>query len=251
MNPPAGAIDAIDILPLVSEDDNAEARVGDVLVVRGWAHQSGATPMFSLLIDDRSEHPIERGVPRPDVAAALDDSSAVESGFTVSVPTVDLKDGEHVVTIVVSAGGRRQEIARAQLRLSAPVGLANLPAAQGFLDSWTDEEGHSEPILGDSVRIPRRKVIRIDGWAADTVGDSAALAAFALIGDHVVEAAYGFERLDVAREFGEHHAYCGFSASFPGRYASPEGTPLRMVLLAADGSTLRPSQPEVTLVGYD
>jgi hypothetical protein len=252
MRPATGSIDAIEFLPL--DDDPAAAaapQVGDVLVVRGWAHQPGAAPVFSIVLDEASEHPITAGLSRPDVAASLDDPKAADSGFSASVPTVDLADGEHAIAIVASADGARQEVARARFHLSAAVPLANLEKGSGCIDTWTDEDGRTEPITGASLRIPRNQVIRIDGWVADTVTQSPAVAAFALIGDHVVQVAYGFERMDVARELGEHHAYSGFSASFPGTYAAPGGTPLRLVLLASDGATLRAGEPAITLVGYD
>jgi hypothetical protein len=250
MRPATGSIDSIDFLPLDDDVDASPGQVGDVLVVRGWAHQPGATPVFSIVVDDASEHPIEAGIHRADVAASLDDPRAADSGFAASVPTIDLADGEHGLAIVASDGGTRREVARARFRLSAAVPLAHLERGRGWIDNWTDEEGRSEPILGDSVRVPRDQVIRLDGWVADTVAQSPALAAFALIGEHVVQVAYGFERPDVASELGEHHAYSGFSAAFPGSYASPDGTPVRLVLLAGDGSTLRAGEPTITLIGY-
>jgi hypothetical protein len=251
MRPATGSIDAIEFLPLDDDGDPAAPQVGDVLVVRGWAHQPGAAPVFSIVVDETSEHPITAGISRPDVAASLDDPKAVESGFSATVPTVDLADGEHALAIVASSDGARQAVAHARFALSAAVPLANLEKGQGCIDSWTGEEGRTELIRSTPLRVPRNQVIRIDGWAADTVAQSAAVAAFALIGEHVVQAAYGFERPDVARELGEHHEYCGFSASFPGRYASPSGTTLRIVLLAADGVTLRAAEPAITLVGDD
>ena len=249
MRPATGSIDAIEFLTL--DDDAAQPQVGDVLVVRGWAHQPGAAPVFSIVVDEASEHPITAGISRPDVAAALDDPKAADSGFSASVPTVDLTDGEHVIAIVASRDGTRQEVARARFQLSAAIPLAHLEMGSGCIDSWTDEDGSTELISGTRVRVPRNQVVRIDGWVADTVSQSPAVAAFALIGEHVVQAAYGFERVDVARELGEHHAYSGFSASFPGGYAGSEGTPVRLVLLAGDGTTLRATEPAFTLVGYD
>jgi hypothetical protein len=251
VRPPSASIDAIEILPLDGGDDAPNAHVGDVLVVRGWAHQPGASTAFSLLIDGAAEHAIETGIPRLDVAAALDDPRAAGAGFSVSVPTVDLADGDHTVAVVVAGATPRHEIASARVRLEAPVPLANLPLGRGCIDAWTDEDGVGHPIAGTSVRVPRNHVVRIDGWIADTVGQMPAIGAFALVGDHVVELAYGFERQDVARELGEHHAYCGFSGSFPGEYAARGGTAIRLVLLASDGSTLRAAEPAVTLVGED
>jgi hypothetical protein len=249
MRPAAGSIDSIDFLPLAG--DATPGQVGDVLVVSGWAHQPGATPDFSLVVDETSEHAITSGIHRADVASALDDPSAVDSGFAASVSTIDLAEGDHAIAIVASAGGTRTEIARARFRLSAAEPLGHTERSRGWIDSWTDEDGRSEQIVGPSVRVPRHQVIRIDGWVADTIAESPAIAGFALIGDHVVQLAYGFERMDVARELGEGHAYCGFSASFPGGYASPEGTPVRLILLAGDGTTLRAGEPTIALIGYD
>jgi len=248
MRPATGSIDAIEFLPLDEDAERAAGQVGDVLVVRGWAHQPGAAPVFTVVVDDTSEHPITAGLSRPDVAASLDDPNALESGFSATVPTVDLADGEHALAIVASADGARHAVAHARFALSPAVPLADLEKGRGCIDTWTDEEGRTEPIRSTPVRVPRDQVVRIDGWAADTVGQTAAVAAFALIGEHVVQVAYGFERPDVARELGEHHGYCGFSASFPGRYASPGGTPVRLVLLAGDGVTLRAAEPTITLV---
>jgi len=251
VRPPSASIDAIDILTLEVGDDPANPHVGDVLVVRGWAHQPGASTQFSLLIDGATEHTIETGIARLDVAAALDDPRAGDAGFSVSVPTVDLDDGDHTVAVVVAGATPRHEIARAHVRLSAAVPLANLPLGRGCIDGWTDENGSFHAIGGTPVPVPRSQVVRIDGWIADTVGESPAIGAFALVGDHVVELAYGFERPDVGRELGEHHAYCGFSASFPGSYVTPGGTPIRLVLLASDGATLRAAGPAITLIGID
>jgi hypothetical protein len=250
MRPPTGSIDAIEFLSLDDSGEDSRAHVGDVLVVRGWAHQPGATPVFSVLLDETAEHPITSGLARPDVAAALGDPKAVDAGFSACVPTIDLADGEHAIAIVASSDGPRQEVARARFALSAPVPLGNLERGRGSIDTWTDEEGRAEPIRGATARVPRDQVVRIDGWVADTVAQMPALGAFALIGDHVVQVAYGFERPDVARELGEHHAYSGFSASFPGAYAAAEGTAVRLVLLASDGTTLRAGEPAITLVGY-
>jgi hypothetical protein len=251
LRPPSASIDAIDILTLEDGDDRANPHTGDVLVIRGWAHQPGATPVFSVVVDQTAEHPLEVGINRPDVAASLNDPKAADSGFSASVPTFGLADGEHAIAIVASANGTRQEVARARFQLSAAVSLANLEQGRGCIDSWTDEEGRSELIRGTPVRVPRNQVVRLDGWIADTVAQSPAIAAFALIGEHVVQVAYGFERLDVASELGEHHAYSGFSAAFPGHYASRDGTPVRLVMLAFDGTTLRAGEPTITLVGYD
>ena len=251
MRPATGSIDAIEFLTLDDDAGAAPAQVGDVLVVRGWAHQPGATPVFTIVVDDTTEHAITGGISRPDVAASLDDPKAVDSGFSAAVPTIDLADGEHAIAIVASSDGARQAVAHARFELSPPVPLSNLEKASGCIDSWTDEEGRSEPIRSTQVRVPRNQVVRIDGWVADTVAQTPAVAAFALIGEHVVQVAYGFERLDVARELGEHHGYSGFSASFPGRYAGPGGTPVRLVLLSADGVTLRAAEMTITLVGYD
>ena len=251
MRPATGSIDAIEFLPLDDDAGATPAQVGDVLVVRGWAHQPGAAPVFTIVVDDTSEHPITAGISRPDVAASLDDPKAVDSGFSAAVPTVDLADGEHALAIVATSDGARQAVAHARFALSPAVPLANLEKASGCIDSWTDEDGRVELIRSSPVRVPRNQVVRLDGWAADTVAQSPAIAAFALIGEHVVQVAYGFERMDVAAELGEHHAYCGFSASFPGRYASSNGTPVRLVLLAGDGVTLRAAEPTITLAGYD
>ena len=251
MRPASGSIDSIEFLTLEDGGGSSPPQLGDVLVLKGWAHQPGATPVFSVLVDDSIEHPLTPGMTRPDVAAALDDPKAIDSGFAATVPTQDLGDGEHAVAIVAASEGARVEVARARFRLSAAVPLLNAEKARGWIDSWTDEDGRCEPIHGTSVRIPRNQVVRIDGWVADTVGESAAIASFALFGEHVVQAAYGFERRDVARELGEHHQYSGFSASFPGRYASREGTAVRLVILASDGTTLRVAEPTITFVGYD
>jgi hypothetical protein len=251
MRPATGSIDAIEFLPLDDDPAVTPGQVGDVLVVRGWAHQPGATPVFSVVVDETAEHPLEAGINRPDVAASLNDPQAADSGFSATVPTFGLADGEHAIAIVASGDGTRREVARARFALSAAVPLANLEKGRGCIDSWTDEEGRSELIRGTPVRVPRNQVVRLDGWIADTVAQSPAIAAFALIGDHVVQMAYGFERLDVANELGEHHAYCGFSTAFPGNFASRDGTPVRLVMLAFDGTTLRAGEPTITLVGYD
>jgi hypothetical protein len=248
MRPATGAIDAIELLPLSEAPAGSDPRVGDVLVVRGWAHQPGADAAFALSIDGGPERSLERSVPRPDVAAALDDPSAADAGFSVTIPTLQLQDGEHALALVL-ANGSREEIARARFRLTPPVPLANVAPGSGAIDAWTDENGRRTPVAGGSAHVPREQVIRIDGWAADTVSQTPAAAAFALVGEHVVEAAYGFERADVAREVGEQHAYCGFSVSFPGSYVRADGTPLRIVLLASDGITLRPVEPALTLLG--
>ena len=247
MRPATGAIDAIELLPLSEAPAGSDPRVGDVLVVRGWAHQPGAGTAFAITIDGGPERALERSVPRPDVAAALDDASAADAGFTMTIPTLQMADGEHVLALVVANGG--DEIARARFRLTPPVPLANVTPCSGAIDAWTDENGRRTPIAGSSAQVPRERVIRVDGWAADTVSQAPAVAAFALVGEHVVEAAYGFERDDVAGEIGEQHGYCGFSVSFPGSYVRAEGTPLRIVLLASDGTTLRPVDPALTLLG--
>jgi len=252
MRPATGSIDAVEFLALDDDSDAAAGQVGDVLVVRGWAHQPGATPVFTIVVDDSAEHPITAGISRPDVAAAIDDPKAVDSGFAASVPTIDLADGEHAIAIVASGDGSRTEVARTRFHVSAAVPLGHGEKCQGWIDSWTDEEGRSEPILGAApVRVSRHQVVRIEGWVADTVSQSPGVAAFALIGEHVVQAAYGFERPDVAEMLGEHHAYSGFAASFPGSYAGPDGTTVRLVLLASDGTTLRAGEPTITLVGSD
>lgn len=247
MRPATGAIDEIQLLPLSDAPPGTTACVGDVLVVRGWAHHPGNATSFALTIDGGPEHAIERSIPRPDVAGALGDPSAAGSGFSASLATVDLAAGEHALALVV-AGDRAGELARARFRLNAAVPLADVEPAGGCIDTWTDESGRTEPIQGSTLHVPRDAVIRIDGWAADTVTQTPAVAAFALVGEHVVEAAYGFERQDVAEELGEHHVYCGFSVSFPGTYVARDGTPLRIVVLGSDGVTVRPAGPPLTLL---
>lgn len=245
MRPATGAIDEIELLPLSGTPPGTTARAGDVLVVRGWAHQPGGASSFALTVDGGPEHAIERSIPRPDVAGALGDRSAIDCGFSASIGTVDLGAGEHALALVVAGEGR--EIARARFRLNAAVPLADAEPASGCIDTWTDESGRTEPVRGESVQVPGDAVVRIDGWAADTVTQTPAVAAFALVGERVVEAAYGFERHDVAKELGEHHLYSGFSVSFPGAYVAPEGTALRMVVLGSDGVTVRPAGAPLTL----
>ena len=246
MRPAIGAIDEIELLPLSDAPPATTARVGDVLVVRGWAHHPGNATAFALTVDGGPEHAIERSIPRPDVAGALGDPSAAGSGFSASIATVDLAAGEHALALVVAGDGG--ELARTRFRLNAAVPLADVEPASGCIDSWTDESGRTEPVRSDTVRVPPDAVIRIDGWAADTVTQTPAVAAFALVGERVVEAAYGFERQDVAKELGEHHVYCGFSVSFPATYVSREGTALRIVVLGSDGVTVRPAGPPLTLL---
>jgi hypothetical protein len=245
MRPATGAIDEIELLPLSDPPPGTTARAGDVLVIRGWAHRRGNAATFALTIDGGAEHVIELSIPRPDVAGALGDPTAVGSGFSASIGTIDLAPGEHALALVVSGEG--DELARARFRLNPSVPLSEVEPASGCIEGWTDESGRTERIGGETAQVPRDAVVRVDGWAADTVTQTPAVAAFALVGERVVEAAYGFERQDVAKELGEHHLYCGFSVSFPGTYVERGGTPLRIVILSSDGVTVRPAGPAVTL----
>lgn len=245
------SIDGIDVVPLEAADPGPDPHVGDVLVVRGWAHVDGGAAKLAVVVDGTAEYAVQTRLPRPDVVDALADPAALDSGFTVSVPTLDLDEGEHVVTLVVPAAGRHHELARARFHLACTAPSAGQPRARGWLDSWTDESGNVARIAGGSISVAPDSVVRVDGWAADTVSGDAAVAALVQIGDHVVETAYGFERPDVAAELGDTHAYCGFSVSFPTTYVSAAGTPFRVMLLAADGVTLRYADIVLTLFHAD
>jgi hypothetical protein len=247
-----GTIDGIDVVR-IHDGPEAAPRTGDVLVVRGWAHDDGGAAHLTVVVDGTEEYPVRTRMPRPDVAAALNDPSALDCGFTVSVPTLELGDGDHAVMLVASGSAGARELARSRFRLSSAEQPPAAELARAWFETWTDQAGAASAIDGGVLEVPAGAVVRIDGWAADTVSGEAAVAAFALVGDHVVEIAYGFEREDVARAVGDAHGYCGFSASFPTTYVARGGAPFRIVLLGADGVTLRYTDQtlKLTLEGSD
>lgn len=89
------------------------ATVADVLELAGWVLVGDSSPNVLVVLDGERSLRATTGIERPDVADAHPDiPTARFAGFVCRIDTVGLPDGDHKASIVVSADGKKEELAR-------------------------------------------------------------------------------------------------------------------------------------------
>jgi 2-polyprenyl-3-methyl-5-hydroxy-6-metoxy-1,4-benzoquinol methylase len=89
-----------------------ESIIGEAVSVRGWAHALGGIESVVVVVNDEMQLSAMLGSARPDVADALDDASAAQPGWQLSISIADVVPGANVLRIVAHA----QDGATAELR---------------------------------------------------------------------------------------------------------------------------------------
>jgi hypothetical protein len=177
------------------------------LSLRGWFCNPGATTAFRggyAIIDDERAYPLEYGLSRPDVAGSFDGPVPSDVGFSVEIPTITLKRGEHQLKIV-GAGSDADAVFMTPISLqllvgpsaSARITLNEMTAA--FLDDVVRIKRGVAREVGAPLRVVRGDRLFVRGWAFDEAARGVAAGVALMIDGRLeVPALYGLPRPDVA-----------------------------------------------------
>ena len=78
-----------------------EETVTGTLELRGWAaHAEHGVARLVAWLDGEPIHELERGLPEPGICERIPDPSCPRVGFSLSIDTTELSDGQHVVQVV-------------------------------------------------------------------------------------------------------------------------------------------------------
>jgi hypothetical protein len=184
--------------------------VSDVLAVVGWAAdvKDGApVKQVEITIDGSAVGNASLGSARPDVAAAYNNSSYLNSGWSFVYSASYMAAGTHTVSAV----------AFDSLGLSTTIGTktftvtGNAPPF-GNLD-WAGDQKNG------ATTIPSADVLAVVGWAADgTDGAPVKQVQVSIDGSLVGSASLGSARADVAAAFGARFINSGWSFVYAASY---------------------------------
>lgn len=222
---------------------------GAPVYIHGWVWQPAiaTAPLAAIVtVDGAYVAPARSGLLRPDVAA-VHGAAAEASGFEAHVPSHDLSDGLHVVTVVLmhdfitySEGPQHiVTIVPGALRTTVTTPLAG--GQQIELDSLEiigPMGSYASDVPSDGI-VRYGSTVRARGWAIDVVAAQPCAGIYAIIDDeHVVRGRYGGPRSDVAAELGDPQFYhCAFEIHIDTAVIGIGDHVLRIGALSADGTT--------------
>jgi hypothetical protein len=223
----------------------ATVAAGTTVTLTGWAFNtatnsdfpaigarvSGSPAVFSALV----------GLSRPDVASALHNPAARNSGFRLNIDTSHLALGRHAVTVRALGPNRQTAM---PLGPALAIDITNSSAAQQRTDAIDSLNGvvvNAAASASSPVAVLRSYGrLSVSGWGFVTRGQRLAGSITLLVdGNPAAAARYGISRPDVARQYNDVRlARSGFQGSVQMDSLTLGPHEIQLQLGLSDGTTI-------------
>jgi RHS repeat-associated protein len=182
---------------LNSESGGSSIPQGGFLTAKGWAADivDGSPVARVAIVIDGSSDPIGEatlGGSRPDVVAATNQPTFIDSGWTFTGTIGDLPVGSHTVhAIAYDWSGNTKQLNTS----STPINVTSDTPPIGAIDSWSG-------VVTATSTVPQGGLITAQGWAADNE-DGAPVARVVVMVDglSIGDAILGGSRPDIAAAY--------------------------------------------------
>ena len=194
---------------------------GTTVTITGWAFDAAANADYSAIGGRVSGSPQVYSalvrLARPDVAAALHNTAALDSGFTLSIDTSHLPRGRHEVAVhALRPGGRTA----ADLAPAIAIDITSPSALRQNTDAIDSLSVSGWGFVTSGTRLPSGVTILVDGNPA-------------------AAARYGLSRTDVAHKFHDVRlTRSGFEGTIPTDSLPAGAHEIQFQLSLSDGTTV-------------
>jgi hypothetical protein len=218
---------------------------GTTVTITGWAFDAAANADYSAIGGRVSGSPQVYSalvrLARPDVAAALHNTAALDSGFTLSIDTSHLPRGRHEVAVhALRPGGRTAaDLAPAiAIDITSPSALRQNTDAIDSVNGVVVDAGASAAAPVTVLRSYRR--LSVSGWGFVTSGTRLPSGVTILVdGNPAAAARYGLSRTDVAHKFHDVRlTRSGFEGTIPTDSLPAGAHEIQFQLSLSDGTTV-------------